>query len=323
MKQFFQKIKNKIFQPAPQFAHKTMISEKELLKKVKKIEIAARSKLNLSFLGNYQTIFRGKGLEFDRVREYQENDEVRSIDWNVTARTGKLYVKNYTEERELNIYFLVDVSASAFFQFQGKSQREIAAEICCHLGLSALKNSDKVGLVLFSDRVEKILKAKKGQKYALQIVRELLVHSCQSRQTNIAMALDKLEHIFRHRSVIFLISDFLDNSHYSQVLQRISLKHEIVLIDLCIFFQKFLCEQVFLEIQDMESGKLQILNTYDQKWQKEQNFERKELQKFLAKQQPLYLAIQNYQEPVTELIKFFSPKSSFRKIGQTRAPITI
>lgn len=323
MKKIFQKIIKKIVQPPPQFTPQKMLEEKELLKKVKKIEIAAKSKLNLSFTGNYQTTFRGKGLEFDRVREYQEKDEVRSIDWNVTARTGKLYVKNYTEERELNIYFLVDVSASAFFQFKGKSQREIAAEICCCLGFSALQNLDKVGLLLFTDKMERFIKAKKGKNSILQIVREILNYPAQSRQTNTAQALGKFNNILSNKSVIFLISDFLDQSNYSKVLQKIHLKHEIILIDICVFFQDLLSQEIFLEAQDMETGMLKTINTYDKKWQKNQNFQRPQLQEFLNNNHPLYLNIKNYQDPIKELARFFSPKSTSRKIGQTRARILL
>jgi uncharacterized protein (DUF58 family) len=323
MKEIFRKIKKKIVQPAPRFASKEVMDERELLKKVKKIEIAAKSRLNLSFSGNYQTTFRGKGLEFDRVREYQEKDEVRSIDWNVTARTGKLYVKNYNEERELNIYFLVDVSSSAFFQFKERTQREIAAEICCCLGFSALQNLDKIGLLLFTDKIEKFLKAKKGKNYILQIVREILKYPPQSKQTNMAQALDKLNNMLTSKSVIFLISDFLDQSQYPKALQKIGLKHEVILIDICVFFQDLLAQKMFLETQDMETGQVKTIDTYNKNWREHQSFQREQLQKFLNSSQPLYLKIKNYHDPISELAKFLSPKSSSRKIGQTRTRILL
>lgn len=323
MKEFFLKIKKKIFQPTPHFQLQEIMDEKELLKKVKKIEIAAKSKINLSFAGNYQTAFLGKGLEFDRVREYQEKDEMRSIDWNVTARTGKLYVKNYTEERDLNIYFLVDTSASSFFQFQGKTQREIAAEISCCLGFSALQNLDKVGLMLFTDRIEKFLKAKKGRNHILRIIKELLKYPTKSRQTNMEKSLNKLNNLLISKSIIFLISDFLDHSNYSKVLQKIHLKHEIVLVDLCVFFQNQLPKNVFLEVQDMETGKLKVIDTYQKDWQEKQNFARPELQKFINNARPLYFVIKNYQDPIKDLAKFLSSKSNFRKIGQTRSRILL
>ena len=323
MKNFFLKIKKKIFYPTPHFIPKKIVDEKELLKKIKKIEITAKSKLNISFTGNYQTTFRGKGLEFDSVREYQENDEMRNIDWNVTARTGKLFVKNYTEERELNIYFLVDASASSFFQIKGKTQREISAEICCCLSLSALKNLDKVGLILFTDKIEKFLKAKKGKSYILQIIRELLKYPTQSRQTNMEKALDKLNNLLKSKSIIFLISDFLDQSNYHTVLQKIHLKHEIILVDLCIFFHKQISKKIFLEIQDMETGQLQTIDTYQKNWQEKQKFTRQKLQNFISNTNPLYIRIKNYQNPMEELTKFFSLKSNSRKIGQTRSRIIL
>ena len=322
MKEFFKQIKKKIYQPPVQALDLKIPKAEELLKKVKTIEIAARSKLNVSYTGNYRTLFRGRGLEFDRVREYQEKDEIRSIDWNITARTGKLYVKNYTEERELNIYFFIDASASTLFHFHGKSQKEVAAEICCCLGFSALHNTDKVGLLLFTDKIEKFLKAKKGKNYILQIIREVLKTSFTARRTNIASALEKVENIIRTKSVIFFISDFLDDSEYSKTLQKIHFKHEIILIDLHLILQKFLNEKITLEVQDMETGMLKTIYPSGKKWT-EQRFQRKELKNFLKKNNPLYFPIKDYQNPVLELASYLSPKSSARKIGQSKKKIVL
>ena len=322
MKKIYQQIKKKIYQPPVQSLNLKIPKAEDIIKKVKTIEIAARSKLNVSYTGSYRTIFRGRGLEFDRVREYQEKDEIRSIDWNVTARTGKLYVKNYTEERELNIYFFIDASASSLFHFQGKSQKEVAAEICCSLGFSALHNTDKVGLLLFTDRIEKFLKAKKGKNYILQIIQEVLKTSFTTRHTNIVSALEKVENIMRTKSVIFFISDFLDNSEYSKILQKIHSKHEIILIDLHLSLQKFLNEKITLDVQDMETGMLQTIYPDSKNWTN-QHLQRKELQNFLKKNNPLYFPIKNYQNPILELASYLSPKSSIRKIGQSKKKIVL
>jgi uncharacterized protein (DUF58 family) len=179
----------------------------ELLKKVRRIEIVAKRTVNDLFAGQYKSVFRGRGMEFSEVREYQPGDDIRSIDWNVTARAGKPFIKRFVEERELTILFLVDVSASGMFG-TGRSKLEVAVEIAATLMFSALKNNDKVGLVTFADRVLDYYRPRKGKANVLHLIRELLAVEPAARQTNLKSALDYVNRVQKRRAVIFLLSDF-------------------------------------------------------------------------------------------------------------------
>ena len=315
MRHFLQKLKRNFYHPKPNFGKIKLKDEKELLQNVKEIELKAKSLLDLSLLGNYQTAFRGKGLEFDRVREYQDRDEERNIDWNVTARTGKFHVKSYTEERELNLFFLVDVSDSSLFSIKQKSQRQIAAEICCCLALNALKNNDRIGLALFSNSIEKFLPPRKGRNHMLSMVRHILWHPCQSKSTNIANSLEKLKPYLKKRSVLFLISDFLDNSDYKKVLRELRIKQEIVVLDLHNPVQNILPRSFLLQLQDMETGSLQTIDTYGKNFLNKVNDEKfkEDLATFLKKQQISHLTISSTEDHLKKLVKFFH----YKKLGQS------
>jgi uncharacterized protein (DUF58 family) len=185
-----------------------MDTPEEILKKIRGLEIKTRALVETAFAGDYHSVFKGRGMNFEDVREYQPGDEIRAIDWNVTARLGSPFVKKFTEERELTVMLIVDVSASGNFGSTSQSKRELAAEVACLLAFSAIRNNDKVGLLLFSDRLELFIAPKKGRSHTLRIIREILFFDPIGRGTDSAAALDHLNRIITRRAVVFLISDF-------------------------------------------------------------------------------------------------------------------
>ena len=206
------------------------MTPKELLSKVRKIEIKSRGLSQNIFAGEYHSAFKGRGMMFSEVREYQYGDDVRDIDWNVTARQNKPYVKVYEEERELTVMLLVDMSASGLFGAVGSEKREMIAEIAATLAFSATQNNDKIGAVFFTDRVEKFIPPAKGKKQILLIIRQLLDFQPRSRRTNIAEALVHFTNAQKKRCTAFLISDFIDQSDYKQPLQIARNKHDMMAI---------------------------------------------------------------------------------------------
>ncbi|MEK7748669.1 MAG: DUF58 domain-containing protein, partial [Bacteroidota bacterium] len=183
---------------------------KELLKKVKLLEIRTRGLVNQVLSGEYHSVFKGRGMTFSEVREYQIGDEIRTIDWNVTARFDHPFVKVFEEERELTVMLLVDMSRSQVFGSQSALNRDVAIELSAILGFSAMKNNDKVGAILFTDRIEKYVPPRKGRSHALRVVRELIDFEPKNRTTNLSAAIEYLNHIQKKRSIVFLISDFMD-----------------------------------------------------------------------------------------------------------------
>ncbi|MBU1061388.1 MAG: DUF58 domain-containing protein, partial [Candidatus Omnitrophica bacterium] len=202
---------------------------KEILKKVKQIEIRTGRLVNDVFAGQYESIFKGRGMEFHEVREYVQGDDIRSIDWNVTARTGHPYVKKFVEERELTVLLMADISMSGQFGTREKMKKEIMAELGALLAFSAIKNNDKIGLLLFTDNVEKFISPKKGRSHVLRVIRELLYYEPKGRKTNINSALEYLGRVLKKKAVIFLLSDFMD-SDYERRLRILNKRHDIVTI---------------------------------------------------------------------------------------------
>ncbi len=233
---------------------------KEILKKVKRIEITTRGLVNDVFSGEYHSVFKGRGMEFSEVREYQIGDDIRTIDWNVTARQGHPFVKVFEEERELTVMLLVDVSSSGEFGTFKQMKGEIAAEICALLAFSAIKNNDKVGLIIFSDKVEKYVAPKKGKSHVLRVVRELLFHEPQGTQTNISEALEFLSRVTRRRSVVFLVSDFI-SSGYEKALQIANKRHDMVSITITDPREVELPNVGFIELEDAETGETFLVDT--------------------------------------------------------------
>ena len=202
---------------------------KEILKQIRRIQITTSRMVTDVFAGQYHSVFKGRGMEFDEVRQYFPGDDVRSIDWNVTARTGQPYIKKFVEERELTVMFLLDLSRSGYFATVNKLKRNLAAEICSLLTFAAMQNNDKVGLIAFTDRIEKFVPARKGLRHGLRIVREALYLKPQSRRTNISLALEYLNRVSRRKTVCFIISDFYDNG-FEKLLGVANKRHDITAI---------------------------------------------------------------------------------------------
>src|ERR1700744_161962 len=181
-------------------------SHKAMMSGMRQLEIRTRRMVNDSLSGSYHSVFKGRGMDFDEVREYSPGDEVRTIDWNVTARAGRPFVKKFTEERELTIFLLVDISASGNFGSAAMSKRDLAAELASVLAFSPIRNSDKVGLILYTDRVERYLPPKKGRRHVLRVVRDILYHEPQGRGTDSVKALDVINHVLHRRAIVFLLS---------------------------------------------------------------------------------------------------------------------
>ena len=226
---------------------------KQILKKVKRIEIRTRGLVNDLFGGEYHSVFKGRGMTFSEVREYQPGDDIRLIDWNVTARTGSPFIKIFEEERELTVYLIVDISASGEFGSNQQLKREFGAEIAAVLGFSAIKNNDKVGLILFSEDVEKYVVPKKGKSHVLRVVRELLYTDSKKSATSIKKALDYLLKVAKRKSVIFLISDFLDDGYWSS-LKVVNRKHDLIGIQLYDPAEISLPDLGLSKIEDPETG---------------------------------------------------------------------
>ena len=240
------------------------MNTKEILKKIRRIEISTNRLVNNIFAGEYESVFKGRGMEFEEVREYQPGDEIRTIDWNVTARMGQPYIKKYVEERELVMMLLVDTSGSADFGTYQRTKAEIAAEISALLAFSAIKNSDKVGLICFTDDVELFVPPRKGIKHVLRVIREILYFEPQQRGTNISAALEYVDRVIRRKSVVFLISDFMDRG-YEKRLQVTSKRHDLIAITLQDMREETLPNVGLIELEDAETGEAVILDTRDPK----------------------------------------------------------
>src|SRR5712691_3034793 len=232
----------------------------EILKKIRTLEIKTKGLVETVFAGNYHSVFKGRGMNFEDVREYQPGDEIRAIDWNVTARLGTAFVKKFTEERELTVMLIVDVSASGNFGSSLQSKRELAAEVACLLAFSAIRNNDKVGLLLFSDRVELFIPPKKGRSHTLRLIREILFFQPQGRGTDPALALDYLNKIVTRRAVVFFISDFQapDFSHPLAVSGR---RHDFVAIQIQDEREEVLPNIGIITLEDAETGEQIEINT--------------------------------------------------------------
>ncbi|MEL1223342.1 MAG: DUF58 domain-containing protein [Candidatus Neomarinimicrobiota bacterium] len=220
---------------------------------MKQVEIRTRGLVNDLFGGEYHSVFKGRGMAFSEVREYQPGDDIRLIDWNVTARNGSPFIKIFEEERELTVYLLVDISKSGEFGSQNQLKQEIGAEIASVLGFSAIKNNDKVGLILFSNDIEKYVVPKKGKSHVLRVIRELLYNEPKGNKTSIKIVLDYLLKVAKRKSVVFLISDFIDDNYWSS-LKIVNRKHDLIGIRLFDPAEKLLPDLGVIKVRDPESG---------------------------------------------------------------------
>lgn len=232
----------------------------ELFKQVRQIHIRTRRLVNNVFAGEYHSAFKGRGMEFAEVREYVPGDDVRTIDWNVTARTGQPYVKQYVEERELTVMLLVDLSASGHFGTVQKLKTEIATELCAVLAMSAITNNDKVGLILFTDQIEKFIPPQKGKHHVLRVIREVLCFCPRHRGTDVGLALEYLHTINRRHAVCFLVSDFLA-SGYEKPLRITKQRHDIIPISIVDEREMRLPRLGLIMLQDLETGENILVDT--------------------------------------------------------------
>lgn len=233
---------------------------KELARKIRYLEIYTSKAVNEALAGEYQSVFKGRGMEFEDVRQYQAGDEIRSIDWNVTARTGEPYVKRFVEERELTVVFLVDLSASGAFGSAQQTKNETAAELCALLAFSAIKNNDKVGLIVFTDAVEMFIPAAKGTTHVLRLIRELLSFRPKQVQTDIPAAIDYLGRVTSKRSVVFLVSDFL-GSGFERDIHVLGRRHDVIAVSIADPREIRLPNAGLLELEDAETGEIVVVDT--------------------------------------------------------------
>ena len=281
---------------------------KEILKQVRRIEIRTTRLVNDLFGGEYQSVFKGQGIEFADVREYVPGDDIRTIDWNVTARSQHPFVKKFVEERELTVVFLVDMSGSQFFGTSGRFKSEIAAELTALLAFSAVRNKDKIGLLIASDQVEKYIPVKKGRMHVLRVVREILYYKPKHRGTNLEVALEYINRVLTRTAVVFLISDFLDQD-FEKALRLTSRRHDLIAIHLRDPREQVLPAAGLIEMEDPETGQRVLADTSsggfrarfeEMAREREENLDR--LFKSLGVDRVVIDISQPYQEP---LIRFF------------------
>ena len=233
---------------------------KEILDKVRLIEIRTRNMMNNLFAGEYHSVFKGRGMEFAEAREYQPGDDVRHIDWNVTARVGSPFIKVFDEEREMTVMLLVDASASGAFGSQQQMKGEVGVEVSALLAFSAIQNNDRVGLLIFTDEVEVFVPPKKGRKHVLRVIRELLYFQPQGRRTSIAGALEYLGRVLHRRSVVFVVSDFQDKG-YETALRHLSRRHDLIAVSLSDPREWRLPDVGFINLQDAETGEQVLVDS--------------------------------------------------------------
>ncbi len=242
----------------------------ELVARIRRIEITTRKLVADSFAGEYHSVFKGRGMAFDEVRQYHPGDDVRTIDWNVTARTGEPYVKSYKEERELTVMLAVDVSRSGDFGTRNRFKQELAVELAAVISFAATTNNDKVGLLLFTDRVELLIPPRKGRRHVLRMVRDLLVFQPAGTGTDIRLAMDTMYVLLKRRSIVFVVSDFLaDPQSYRQAMLVTNRRHDVVAFDLSDPLEQEIAGVGIIALEDAESGHLHWVDTGSREWRRE------------------------------------------------------
>lgn len=249
----------------------------EIIKKVKRIELITRRLVNDVMAGSYHSTFKGRGMEFEEVREYQPGDDVRTIDWNVTARSGVPHIKTFREERELSVMLVVDLSGSTGFGSGNQTKGEIEAELCALLAFSAIKNNDRVGLLIFTDRIEKYIPPKKGKNHVLRVIREILYFKPEHSGTNIPAAVEHLMKMQKRKSVVFLISDFLSPQNVRRPLAVLNQKHDLIALRISDSREYEIPAMGFVEFQDPETGERVLVDTLDKNFRQQYAREMKSL----------------------------------------------
>jgi uncharacterized protein (DUF58 family) len=280
----------------------------ELLKKVRKIEIKTKGLSNHIFSGEYHTAFKGKGMAFSEVREYQPGDDVRSIDWNVTARYNSPFVKVFEEEREMTVILLIDVSGSSDFGTQTQLKREVATEIAAVLSFSAINNNDKIGVLFFSDKIEKFIPPKKGKSHILRIIRELITFKSESKKTNIEVALKYFNNVIKKRAVCFILSDFMD-TNFDKSLKIARNKHDIIALRIHDQREETLPNVGLIKVEDAESGQTRWMDSSNKQVRTNYNnnyreFE-KELKQTLQSSGVDHIDIKTGKDYIKPLMSFF------------------
>lgn len=295
------------------------MEQKELFKKIRKIEIKTRGLTRNIFAGEYKSSFKGLGMAFAEVREYQFGDDIRNIDWNVTARFNTPYVKVFNEERELTVLLLIDVSGSQSFGTNYQSKKDLITELASLLSFSAITNNDKIGVILYSDVIEKFITPKKGTTHILRIIRELLEFEPKSRGTNLQNALEFTLNAIKKRAIIFVISDFLTNENFEKPLSIISQKHDTILVKVTDRHEQSLPPMGLVDFLDPETGEQIVIDTSSAKfieayerWQDEHN----KVIDFLSKKYSIDLIeLFTGEDYIKPIHKFFKQRESRQKAG--------
>ena len=281
---------------------------KELLKQVRQIEIRTKGLVNQVFSGEYHSVFKGRGMEFSEVREYQFGDDIRNIDWNVTARFGHPFIKVFEEERELTVMLMVDLSGSLMFGSVSKTKQRVAAELTAILAFSALKNNDKVGLILFTDKIEKFVPPRKGNKHVLRIIREVLSFQPEGNATDIGSALEFMNGAIKKRSIVFLLSDFMDDG-YEKILRIVGKKHDLIGVVLDDRRETEIPKMGLIKLTDAETNQERWVDTSNRKVQKALQKRREEM---TGKRKSLFVTsrldsiyVRTGENYITPLVQFF------------------
>jgi len=281
---------------------------KELLKQVRQIEIRTKGLVNQVFSGEYHSVFKGRGMEFSEVREYQFGDDIRNIDWNVTARFGHPFIKVFEEERELTVMLMVDLSGSLMFGSVSKTKQRVAAELTAILAFSALKNNDKVGLILFTDKIERFVPPRKGNKHVLRIIREVLSFQPEGNATNIGSALEYMNGAIKKRSIVFLLSDFMDDG-YEKILRIVGKKHDLIGVVLDDRRESEIPKMGLIKLTDAETNQERWIDTSNRKVQEALQKRRWEM---VGKRKSLFITsrldsiyVRTGENYITPLVQFF------------------
>ena len=285
----------------------------ELLKRVRQIEIKTRGLSNNIFAGQYHSAFKGRGMAFSEVREYQYGDDVRDIDWNVTARYNKPFIKVFEEERELTVILLVDVSNSLDFGSETQFKKDMVTEIAATLAFSAIQNNDKIGVIFFSDKIEKFIPPKKGRKHILFIIRELLDFKPESKKTDIKVAIEYLTHVIKKKCTAFILSDFIDENQYSTALTIANRRHDIIAIQVYDRRIAELPDVGLVNFRDAETGVEKWIDTSSKKirmlhgewWKKKQDM----LSDIFTKSNVDYVSVRTDQDYVRSLLNLFAKRN--------------
>lgn len=281
---------------------------KELAKKIRYIQIYTSKAVNDTLAGEYESVFKGRGMEFEEVRGYQVGDDVKNIDWNVTARTGEPYVKIFKEERELTVLFLVDLSASGSFGSVSRTKNEIAAEICALLAFSAIKNNDKVGLLVFTDRVEMFIPPAKGTTHVLRIIREVLNFTPGRAGTDIGEGIDYIGRVTNKKSVLFLVSDFIGEG-YENKIRVLAKRHDLIAVSITDPREIFMPDCGLVQLEDAETGEMLMVDTGSEAFRKKYgmlgNQRRDKLRKLFRSMDVDHIEVMTGSDYLFNLIRFF------------------